>query len=385
MESYAWADYHHLERSVRGLNTTDADEVKAFIRHWAAVSPDQSSTFPPLASQGAVPRIDILKRQNGCTWTGGGSCDSGHRCCGAVDDGWCCPSDSECCPDGHRGCCDSGEICCAPDDGDPFCCDGDQACDNVNLKCSDQTVTETYTTTVWETETDTETVSEDATTTVELTNTRDSTVRITVSNVDTGTTTVTKTKTVTDASSSTDFAKRFMITYPAPTQTSTPSDTAPSPVFYVRPASSLDALAEVLIRRGVSIQRRATVTETDWITESSTTTVTDTETETEWYTEWDTSVVVDKFTITNYANAKEMVTKTETVTKHVQPSDTKTDDSNDSDSDGLSGGTIAGAAIAGVAGLVLLLTAVWWWRRRGRRGQDNIDGEVHLQPVMAQS
>ncbi|KAL6414305.1 uncharacterized protein AUP68_00823 [Ilyonectria robusta] len=279
-----------------------------------------------------------------------------------------------------------------------------KACDNTNLICKDQTVTETSTTTAWETETNWETVSEDATTTEETTSTSDSTVHVTVSDVNTGTTTITTTKTITDsADSATELSKRFVFAYPQKTQWPEASYTsqaakctmATAQIFYIRPAPSLNSLAEVLLRRGIEVHRRDTVTETDWVTESATATVTDTTTETEWHTEWATSVEIDEVTKTHYAKAEEMVTITETETKHVEasasdPGATALSESTGSNSDGPSTGTIVGAAVGGVVGVVLLLAAVWWYRRRNSTaGEPPVvsrpNSDVQVQPVVTET
>ncbi|KAH7114905.1 hypothetical protein EDB81DRAFT_297168 [Dactylonectria macrodidyma] len=258
-------------------------------------------------------------------------------------------------------------------------------------------VTDTSTTTVWETETQWETASEDATTTEETTKTEDSTIRVTVSNVDTGTTTITTTTYITDAAAR--LAKRAKFAYPTKTQWLDPLDAnptmAPTQIFNIKPAQSLNALAEVLLRRGVWIDRRDTATETNWVTDTSTTTEVDTTTQTEWHTEYSTEFETEKITLTNYVDAKEMVTVTKTETKHVDNSDsnpesstsdlnsdsatdsstsTSTSDpdssalgnSNKSDSNSLPIGTIVGAAVGGFAGIILILVAIWWCRRRNR-------------------
>lgn len=122
MVSSNWVEHRSLERSARELNTTDQDEIKAFIRHWASITHKNSPRHPPLASQAAIFDVEIVRRQNGCSWTGGGTCNAGYRCCGSVDNGWCCPSDSACCADGSGACCDTGTTCCLPSGAQSFVC-----------------------------------------------------------------------------------------------------------------------------------------------------------------------------------------------------------------------------------------------------------------------
>ncbi|KAH6984464.1 hypothetical protein BKA56DRAFT_315768 [Ilyonectria sp. MPI-CAGE-AT-0026] len=122
MGSSSWVEHRNLERSARELNTTDQDEVKVFIQHWASIAHQNSPRHPPLASQAAIFDLEIVRRQEGCSWTGGGTCNAGYRCCGSVDNGWCCPSDSACCADGSRSCCDIGTTCCLPSGAQSFVC-----------------------------------------------------------------------------------------------------------------------------------------------------------------------------------------------------------------------------------------------------------------------
>lgn len=282
-------------------------------------------------------------------------------------------------------------------------------------------VTVTRTRTEWSTRTQTETITEDSTTTAETTRTVRSTRHTTISNIETGTVTETETVTITREPSA-DRARRNVPDLPAPTSPE-PAVGEPSPVvdlpgqvFVVRPAASLDALANALARRGVTIERRATETATEWRTVQSVTTEGIVVTTVDWHTEWKTTTETDITTETTFMNAKETETETTTRTRYVtaavsskeettesstessaDPTKSSADSSrastdstdsttergstgqnepsesastagsgSDSGSDGPSLAAIIGGAVGGAVGLILiaLVAAYFLWNRR---------------------
>ncbi|KAH6690315.1 hypothetical protein F5X68DRAFT_259783 [Plectosphaerella plurivora] len=351
-----------LKLHAQDLNTTDLHDVRAFISRWEVLSRGNTKgrQYPPLASQVPVAPIFELgkvRRQEdpSCTWRGGGFCLGDGKCCGPVDNGWCCPGSEFCCQGGSStGCCGSdgfccgsetgfdageccsrGQTCCVPSEAKPFCCDDDQTCNNSGGECINPTVTITLTTTRWSTRTQTEAFNIEATTLAETTITETSTRHTTISNVDIATLVETRTVTVTHEPTGVPN-RRHVLALATPTplysQSVDPDTTRyessaslPSQVFVIRPAPSLDALAKALARRGVPIERRATVTNTAWRTVESTTTSVLGVTSTEWKTQWDTVKVTDTTTVTTFFNAKETVTEWTTTTRHVTLTRTSSD------------------------------------------------------------
>ncbi|RKL43324.1 hypothetical protein BFJ72_g4737 [Fusarium proliferatum] len=222
------------------------------------------------------------------------------------------------------------------------------------LQSGSHMATVTETTTSWATETDTETVTTDGTTTVKTVSTIETTVLVTVSRGPTDDE-ATREDTATDSDRK---HKRFIPAAPHKhAGRKVPVTTTIQPVI-LRPAASLNALAEGLARRGIPIQRRATDTETVYETEKATTTITDTETKTEWTTKYSTSTTTHKQTVTVFVQGQSTVT--------VGPTGTASSSSESgSDDGGASKGTIIGAAAGGGLGLVLIaLLAFFLWRRR---------------------
>lgn len=222
---------------------------------------------------------------------------------------------------------------------------------DTQLTLSRATVTET--TTSWATETDTETVTTDGTTTVKTVSTKETTVFVTVSRGATGDeATMEETATASDRKH-----KRFVPAAPHKhLGREAPATKTIQPVV-LRPAASLNALADGLARRGIPIHRRATDTDTVYETEKATTTITDTETKTEWTTEYSTSITTHKQTLTVFVQDQSTVT--------VGPTGTAASSSESGSGGGLSKGTIIGAAVGGGVGLILIaLLAFFMWRRR---------------------
>lgn len=222
---------------------------------------------------------------------------------------------------------------------------------HTQLTLSRATVTET--TTSWATETDTETVTTDGTTTVKTVSTRETTVFVTVSRGATDDeATMEETATASDRKH-----KRFV---PAASHKYLGREALATKTLQpvvLRPAASLNALADGLARRGIPIHRRATDTDTVYETEKATTTITDTETKTEWTTEYSTSITTHKQTLTVFVQDQSTVT--------VGPTGTAASSSESGSGGGLSKGTIIGAAVGGGLGLILIaLLAFFLWRRR---------------------
>jgi hypothetical protein len=212
----------------------------------------------------------------------------------------------------------------------------------------------TSTTTSWATETDTETVTTDDTTTVKTMSTTETTVFVTVSRGPTG-------DEGTGENTATDSARKHKRFVPAASHKylnrEAPTTNRIQPVV-LRPAASLNALAEGLARRGIPIHRRATDTETVYETKKATTTITDTETKTEWTTKYSTSITTHKQTVTVFVQGQSTVT--------VGPTGTAASSSESGSGDGgAPKGTIIGAAVGGGLGLILIiLLAFFLWRRR---------------------
>ncbi|KAG4290166.1 hypothetical protein FPRO06_02052 [Fusarium proliferatum] len=222
------------------------------------------------------------------------------------------------------------------------------------LQSGSHMATVTETTTLWATETDTETVTTEGTTTVKTVSTIETTVLVTVSRGPTDDEAI-REDTATDSDRK---HKRFIP--PAPHKRlsrEAPATKAIQPVV-LRPAASLNALADGLARRGIHIHRRATDTETVYETKEATTTITDTETKTEWTTKYSTSITTHKQTVTVFVQGQSTVT--------VGPTGTVSSSSESASNDGgASKGTIIGAAVGGGLGLVLIaLLAFFLWRRR---------------------
>ncbi|KAF5232431.1 hypothetical protein FANTH_12975 [Fusarium anthophilum] len=150
------------------------------------------------------------------------------------------------------------------------CCDEDQKCDNDAQTCINPTATVTETTTSWATETDTETVTTDGTTTVRTVSTIETTISVTVSRGPTG-------DEPTGENTATDSDRKYKRFVPAATHEHLGSDapvTTTIPPIVLRPAASLNELADGLARRGIPIHRRATDRETVYKTKKATTTIT---------------------------------------------------------------------------------------------------------------
>ncbi|CAM1503348.1 Fc.00g081240.m01.CDS01 [Cosmosporella sp. VM-42] len=280
------------------------------------------------------------------------------------------------------------------------CCDEDQKCDSNG--CIDPTETVTATTTVIKTESDKTTITVTSNTTVERTSTSESIEITTLSNVATATVLITKTKTITDSSST--VAKRWAAAIPDATPAvqdslerrvdslhlSNTDLVDEGAVVYLRAAPSLDVIADFLMARNITIQRRDTVTDTEWETETSTYVSTSTVVSTEWETEYTTSVEIDYVTRSSYIAADTTVTSTTTTTIHIAAGSTDTsgddkkakddgsgdsDNSNSNSGNGSSGGSndkgaIIGGAVGGAAGVVLLAVIAFLLLRRRKRSNE---------------
>ncbi|KAF5974130.1 hypothetical protein FCOIX_8465 [Fusarium coicis] len=222
------------------------------------------------------------------------------------------------------------------------------------LQSGSHLATVTDTTTSWVTATDTETVTTDGTTTVKTVSTVETTVFMTVSRGPTDNEATAK-DTATDSDRK---HKRFIPAAPHKhLDRQAPTTMTMQPVV-LRPAASLNALADGLARRGIPIHRRATDTKTVYETEKATTTITDTETKTEWSTKYSTSITTHKQTVTVFVQGQSTVT--------VGPTGTAASSSESGSGDGSAPrGTIIGAAVGGSLGLILIILLVFFlWRRR---------------------
>lgn len=398
----------YLEQSIQDLNITNPEEVKLFVQEWTRPGVIKRLEFAPLASQLPTWDLPLGRRQDQlvkCFGNDNGCAEATPQCCGTQANGWCCGDNRACCrADPGGNCCLEGQSCCgtSKDPGWGACCDPDATCCNPSvgkpyvshgqviltiadlvsaaMKTRSATMmlghasilreaaflhsidtqltlyraTVTETTTSWATETDTETVTTDGTTTVKTVSTIETTVLVTVSRGPTDDE-ATREDTATDSDRK---HKRFIPAAPHKhAGRKVPVTTTIQPVI-LRPAASLNALAEGLARRGIPIQRRATDTETVYETEKATTTITDTETKTEWTTKYSTSTTTHKQTVTVFVQGQSTVT--------VGPTGTASSSSESgSDDGGASKGTIIGAAAGGGLGLVLIaLLAFFLWRRR---------------------
>lgn len=131
-----------LELHARDLNATAPDDVHAFIRRWETRSrgntrgrqyPPLASTLPsiPLPALEVAGRVRARQDDVACTWNGGGACFGDGKCCGPVDNGWCCPGSESCCQGGSSsGCCGSDGFCCGSETGfeEGNCCTRGQTC-----------------------------------------------------------------------------------------------------------------------------------------------------------------------------------------------------------------------------------------------------------------
>ncbi|KAF4440395.1 hypothetical protein F53441_12343 [Fusarium austroafricanum] len=221
------------------------------------------------------------------------------------------------------------------------------------LQSGSHLATVTETTTSWATETDTETVTTDGTTTVKTVSTKETTVFVTVSRGPKSDE-ATREDTTTDSDRK---RKRFAPAAPPKHIVREAPVTKTLQPIVLRPAASLNALADGLARRGIPIHRRATDTDTVWETKEATTTITDTETKTEWTTKYSTSITTHKQTVTVFVQGQSTVT--------VGPSETAASSSESGSGGGPSKGTIIGAAVGGGLGLILLAILVFFlWKRR---------------------
>ncbi|KAM0233389.1 hypothetical protein ACHAPO_007083 [Fusarium lateritium] len=149
----------------------------------------------------------------------------------------------------------------------------------------------------------------------------------------------------------------------------------------LRPAASLNALADGLARRGIPIHRRATDTETAYETEEATVTITDTETKTEWTTEYSTSITTHKQTVKVFVQGQSTVT--------VEPIETAASSSESGSDDGPSKVIIIGAAVGGGLGLVLVALLAFFLYRRRKPPNETRSSQVYVAshseaPTMAQ-
>ncbi|KAF5655261.1 hypothetical protein FCIRC_13910 [Fusarium circinatum] len=362
---------------IQDLNITNPEDIKHFIQEWTRPGAIKRLEFATLASQLPTWDLPLGRRQDQlvkCFGNDNGCAEATPQCCGTQANGWCCADNRSCCradPGGNcclegqsccgtskdpgwGACCDADATCCNPSVGKPFCCDEDQKCDNDAQTCINPTATVTETTTSWATETDTETVTTDGTTTVKTVSTIETTISVTVSGGPTG-------DEPTGGNTATDSDRRHKRFVPAAPHTHLDRDapvTKTIPPIVLRPAASLNALADGLARRGVPIHRRATDTETVYETKKATTTITDTETKTEWTTKYSTSTTTHKQTVTVFVQDQSTVT--------VGPTGTAASSSESGSVDGgTPNGTIIGAAVGGGLGLILItLLAFFLWRRR---------------------
>ncbi|KAF5589511.1 hypothetical protein FPANT_6293 [Fusarium pseudoanthophilum] len=327
----------YLEQCIQNLNITDPEEVKLFVQEWTRPGAIKRLEFAPLASQ--LPTWDLpLGRRQGQLLM-----DGAVLTIGLV---------AEQTPEGTAALKDrvvaellkiqAGELVAM------------LIRHAAILQSGSHSATVTDTTTSWVTATDTETVTTDGTTTVKTMSTIETTVFVTVSRGRTGDE-GTGENTATDSDRK---HKRFVPAAPhKQLEREAPITKTIEPVV-LRPAASLNALADGLARRGVPIHRRATDTKTVYETEKATTTITDTETTTEWTTKYSTSITTHKQTVTVFVQDRSTVT--------VGPTGTAASSSESGSGDGgAPKGTIIGAAVGGGLGLILIaLLAFFLWRRR---------------------
>ncbi|KAF5723132.1 hypothetical protein FMUND_2174 [Fusarium mundagurra] len=306
----------YLEQSIQDLNITDPEQVKLFVQEWTRPGAIKRSEFAPLASQ--LPTWDlplklplnaaVPKPMVGAVLTTGLVVEQTPEATAALKDRVVAELQRI----------QVGELvamlmrhAAILQSGSHFqCCDEDQKCDNDAQTCVNPTETVTETKTSWATETDTETVTTDDDE---------------------------STKEEDPATDSDSKHKRFVPAAPHKyLNREAPATKTIQPVV-LRPAASLNALADGLARRGIPIHRRATDTETVYETKKATTTITDTETETEWTTKYSTSIATHKQTVTVFVQGQSTVT--------VGPTGTAASSSESGSGDGgPSKGTIIGAA-----------------------------------------
>ncbi|KAF5705023.1 hypothetical protein FGLOB1_8163 [Fusarium globosum] len=327
----------YLEQRIQDLNITNPEEVKLFVQEWTRPGAIKRLEFAPLASQLPTWDLPLGRRQDQLPMDG--AVVTTRRVAEQILEVTAVLKD--------RAVAELQKI---------------QVGELVAilmrhvaiLQSGSHMASVTETTTSWATETDTETVTTDGTTTVKTVSTIETTVLVTVSRGPTDDK-ATREDTATDSDRK---HKRFIPAAPHKHPgRKVPVTTTIQPVI-LRPAASLNALAEGLARRGIPIQRRATDTETVYETEKATTTITDTETKTEWTTKYSTSTTTHKQTVTVFVQGQSTVT--------VEPTGTASSSSESgSDDGGASKGTIIGAAVGGGLGLVLIaLLAFFLWRRR---------------------
>lgn len=158
-------------------------------------------------------------------------------------------------------------------------------------------------------------------------------------------------------------------------------------VIYLRLEPSLDPIADFLMARDFRVERRNTVTFTDWITRTTTVGATETITSTDRRTSYVTSIDTEMITETSYVGAEETVTSTTTFTTHVLAGQSN-NGGNDNGGGGGGGGSSNNAAIIGgsvggaIGGLLLILVAFLLWKRHNDKKKQQQPQHPPYNPMM---